>query len=86
MIIFKIEYTIVKVDPFTQKATLSLCYDELIKQFEQLGDKQVDFKPEYAKWMIEGTPLKPYGSSIQDLLKVEKNMIHRYTSSQLNNT
>lgn len=70
-----------KVDPFTQKASLCLCYDELIKQFKHLHDDQVDFKPEYAKWMIEGTPLKPYGSSIKDLLSVEENMIHRYNNN-----
>jgi len=35
---------------------------------------QASWKPEYAKYMIEGTPGLPYGSKLVDLLKVEKNM------------
>lgn len=35
------------------------------------------WKPEYGKYMIEGTPNQPYGSTIYDLLTVENNMKER---------
>jgi len=43
--------------------------DELLKT-----DYNASWKPEYAKYMIEGTPGLPYGSTLSDLLKVEDNM------------
>lgn len=73
----EIEYTMVKMDYEKRKAFLSLCYEDVIKNFLLLNDNLVDFKPEYARYMIEGTPKNPYTSSIRDLLNVEKNMNHR---------
>jgi glutamate--cysteine ligase catalytic subunit len=35
------------------------------------------WKPEYARYMIEGTPGQPYGSTLEDLLLVEDNMMKR---------
>eukprot|EP00842_Homolaphlyctis_polyrhiza_P005748 jgi/Hompol1/6174/HPOL_002182-RA len=35
------------------------------------------WKPEYAKYMLEGTPGGPYGSTLDDLLTVEDNMRKR---------
>ena len=30
--------------------------------------------PEYGRWMVEGTPSRPYGGYAADLLRVERNM------------
>ncbi|OUM64939.1 hypothetical protein PIROE2DRAFT_53864 [Piromyces sp. E2] len=74
----EIEYSVVNMDKNNKVARLSLNAaevladlqeDELLKQ-----DYQASWKPEYAKYMIEGTPGLPYGSKLVDLLKVEDNM------------
>ena len=36
------------------------------------------WKPEYGRYMLEGTPGVPYGSTLDDLLTVEDNMRRRY--------
>lgn len=41
------------------------------KQFES------SWKPEYARYMLEGTPGYPYGATLNDLLLVEDNMHKR---------
>ncbi|CAG8597076.1 10153_t:CDS:10 [Diversispora eburnea] len=40
------------------------------------GDEvsNTSWKPEYGRYMLEGTPGKPYGSSLSDLIQVEPNM------------
>ena len=42
--------------------------------FEDLDSNQTDelWRPEFASYMLEGTPGQPYGSTLKDLLKVEK--------------
>ena len=42
--------------------------------FEDLDLTQTDelWRPEFASYMLEGTPGQPYGSTLKDLLKVEK--------------
>ena len=42
--------------------------------FEDLDATQTDelWRPEFASYMLEGTPGQPYGSTLKDLLKVEK--------------
>lgn len=35
------------------------------------------WKPEYARYMLEGTPLRPYESSLESLREVELNMKER---------
>ena len=42
--------------------------------FEDLDSTQTDelWRPEFASYMLEGTPGQPYGSTLKDLLKVEK--------------
>jgi glutamate--cysteine ligase catalytic subunit len=35
------------------------------------------WKPEFGRYMLEGTPGLPYGSTLADLLKVEENMVKR---------
>jgi len=74
----EIEYSVVNMDKYNKIARLSLNAakvlgdlqeDEILKQ-----NYQASWKPEYAKYMIEGTPGLPYGSRLEDLLKVENNM------------
>ena len=47
--------------------------------FEELDSTQQDelWRPEFASYMLEGTPGQPYGSTLKDLLKVEKSMVRR---------
>lgn len=40
------------------------------------------WRPEYAAYMIEGTPGTPYGSSLAALNKVESNMRRRRSEAQ----
>ncbi len=39
------------------------------------------WKPEYGRYMLEGTPGTPYGSTVQDLLTVETSMVERRTQA-----
>ena len=52
--------------------------------FEDLDSTQTDelWRPEFASYMLEGTPGQPYGSTLKDLLKVEKARI-TMTSSDM---
>ena len=47
--------------------------------YEELDESQQDelWRPEFASYMLEGTPGLPYGSTLRDCLKVEKSMIRR---------
>jgi len=74
----EIEYSVVNIDKNNKVARLSLNAagvladlqeDELLEE-----NYEASWKPEYAKYMIEGTPGFPYGSKLSDLLKVENNM------------
>merc|ERR1712021_202647 len=70
----EIEYMLCKVG--TDKVQL-VCRGEDI--FEDLDATQDDelWRPEFASYMLEGTPGAPYGSTLKDLLKVEKSMKRR---------
>ena len=70
----EIEYMLCKVG--SDKVQL-VCRGEDI--FEDLDATQDDelWRPEFASYMLEGTPGAPYGSTLKDLLKVEKSMKRR---------
>mmetsp|Transcript_10903 Transcript_10903/g.33424 ORF Transcript_10903/g.33424 Transcript_10903/m.33424 type:complete len:721 (-) Transcript_10903:921-3083(-) len=77
----EVEYQLVKMDPQARRARLCLRAPELIAQLQQPEAQQVDgvelktlWRPEYAIWMVEGTPGTPYKSTISDLTKVQRNM------------
>ncbi|KAG4103081.1 GCS-domain-containing protein [Neocallimastix lanati (nom. inval.)] len=74
----EIEYSVVNMDNDNRVARLSLNAADVLKNLqedEQLKQNyEASWKPEYAKYMIEGTPGLPYGSKLEDLLKVEQNM------------
>uniref|UniRef100_A0A7S3GJD9 Glutamate--cysteine ligase n=1 Tax=Palpitomonas bilix TaxID=652834 RepID=A0A7S3GJD9_9EUKA len=76
------EYTLVFFDEKEKKAYLSLSapdiLDTLMKdEKDGVPDLQVLWRPEYANWMIEAVPGKPYSCFAQELLLVERNMTTR---------
>jgi len=74
----EIEYSVVNMDKYNKVARLSLNAAEVLSNLQEdellKQNYQASWKPEYAKYMIEGTPGLPYGSKLSDLLKVENNM------------
>jgi glutamate--cysteine ligase catalytic subunit len=74
----EIEYSVVNMDKRSKVARLSLNAAEVLADLQEdellKENYQASWKPEYAKYMIEGTPGLPYGSRLIDLLKVEDNM------------
>eukprot|EP00088_Acartia_fossae_P005017 TRINITY_DN12194_c0_g1_i2.p1 TRINITY_DN12194_c0_g1~~TRINITY_DN12194_c0_g1_i2.p1 ORF type:complete len:647 (-),score=161.02 TRINITY_DN12194_c0_g1_i2:122-2062(-) len=85
----EVEYMIVKLDHESRKARLSLraedLLDELTQDEEQMkadmeakGSSDIQLKslwrPEYASYMVEGTPGTPYGGCIGFFNTVEHNM------------
>lgn len=77
---------IVKIDDEHKRSQVSLCAERLLKIMDQReqeegADRQVLWRPEFAAYMIEGTPGEPYGDNMhggQGLLSnfnvVEPNM------------
>lgn len=88
----EIEYMVISYDDAHKNATLSLRQTEILLDLEVDAEKRrVDqlalgisgeecipvFHPEYGRYMLESTPGEPYGSTLEDLLKVEENMRFR---------
>merc|ERR1719300_1686387 len=84
----EVEYIIVKMDHEAKKARVSLraasLLDQLTKAEEDMkvrethGETDIKlpslWRPEYASYMVEGTPGYPYGSSLNYFNTVEHNM------------
>lgn len=72
----EVEYMICRKDEAGKKIQLVLKGEDL---FEELDAEQQDelWRPEYASYMLEGTPGQPYGGTLNDLLKVERSMLRR---------
>lgn len=77
----EVEYLILHIDKKSRKATLSLRAPQLLDILQREEHAQpkgssvpVLWRPEYATWMIEGTPGVPYRCYAADLVNVEKNM------------
>ncbi|KAI8086863.1 glutamate-cysteine ligase-domain-containing protein [Gilbertella persicaria] len=80
----EIEYIVVKVNDEEKSTKLSLSafdiLDKLIKPEQDflagITDKEPSalWRPEYGRYMIEGTPGMPYGATFRDLVGVEANM------------
>jgi len=84
----EVEYIIVKLDHEAKKARVSLraasLLDQLTKAEEDMkvrethGETDIKlpslWRPEYASYMVEGTPGYPYGSSLNYFNTVEHNM------------
>jgi glutamate--cysteine ligase catalytic subunit len=78
------------LDKDNKKARLSLnAYDTLEKlqlletEALQSGKPfQSSWKPEYGRYMLEGTPQLPFGATLADLVLVEENMAKRRLIAQ----
>ncbi|KAI7862999.1 glutamate-cysteine ligase-domain-containing protein [Spinellus fusiger] len=80
----EIEYLVVEVDKEEKKASLSLQGHEILARLQVPEQDYLSgqtttvpsslWRPEYGRYMIEGTPGEPYGSTLQDLLTVEPSM------------
>lgn len=72
----EVEYMIIKDNKEHKKMQLVLKGESI---YEELDESQQDelWRPEFASYMLEGTPGLPYGSTLRDCLKVEKSMIRR---------
>ena len=92
------EYIIVKLDHKAKKAKLSLKAKELLDvliqpeedmklEVEKTGASNIDlpslWRPEYASYMVEGTPGNPYGGSTNYFNTVEHNMRTRRRELEL---
>ncbi|ORX59349.1 GCS-domain-containing protein [Piromyces finnis] len=77
----EIEYTVINMNKESRKARLSLHAAEVLHQLQEDEKNKENYnaswKPEYGKYMIEGTPNQPYGATIYDLITVENNMKER---------
>ena len=78
----EVEYNLIKIDDEKQEAKLLVRAPEVLEALqepERRGVKDLEsmWRPEFAAYMIEGTPGSPYGSSIEEFANVEKNMRKR---------
>nr|CDS33987.1 glutamate cysteine ligase catalytic subunit [Hymenolepis microstoma] len=80
----EIEYTLIRVDPKTKDAKLLLIASELVPYMQWDENKlppgtpiDVLWGPEYADYMIEGTPGRPFGHLPEYMNTVEFNMQKR---------
>ncbi|KAJ3194100.1 hypothetical protein HK101_003488 [Irineochytrium annulatum] len=81
----QVEYMVVHLDNKNRTARVSLGAYEALLKLEAIEKKAIldtgsfesSWKPEYGRYMLEGTPGGPYGSKLEDLLTVEENMRRR---------
>eukprot|EP00049_Salpingoeca_infusionum_P025962 m.22897 g.22897 ORF g.22897 m.22897 type:complete len:629 (+) comp8430_c0_seq3:84-1970(+) len=80
----EVECMAIKLDPESKHASLFLEGRSLLEQLEEVAKTwprdeagTVIWHPEYGRYMLETTPGAPYGGSVADFLKVEKNMALR---------
>lgn len=80
----EVEYMLIQVNPDAEQAKLSLRGFELIEELQREEHAVPEgssvpclWRPEYARWMIEGTPGMPYRCYAADLALVERNMALR---------
>lgn len=83
----EVEYMVVKLDEEKRLARLALRSHDILGAFEearQRGEVKEDviWHPEYASYMVESTPQKPFSASLLDFMQVETNMAARRTALQ----
>lgn len=86
----ELEYLLMQTDHDNRKTTLLLNAPTLLAQLQQPADAAATtpnaaptlWHPEWAAWMLEGTPGIPYRAFAADLLNVERNMVLRRTQIQ----
>ncbi|KAJ9467327.1 Glutamate--cysteine ligase [Diplonema papillatum] len=82
----EVEYHLVHIDPVTKEAKLWLSADQPLKQLNTMEEDakksgaEIDglWRPEFASFMIEGTPPKPYTYALESIAGTEKSLIDRY--------
>lgn len=78
----EVEYVLIKFDDDNQVAQVSLRADEILTKLQEkeLQDPTTVkslWRPEYAAYMVEGTPGKPYGGLLAHFNVVESSMKYR---------
>jgi len=81
----EVEYFVCKLDGEARQTRLPLRSPEILGALADFKArlprcncaKDIIWHPEYANWMLEGTPGQPYRDTPADLLEVESNMIMR---------
>ncbi|KAJ3223275.1 hypothetical protein HK099_001316 [Clydaea vesicula] len=81
----EVEYMVVDFDHEKKKVKLALTAYDALQKMEKLQKELKEngkpspstWHPEYGRYMLEGTPGSPYGSTLKNLLDVEQNMIER---------
>ncbi|XP_070493239.1 glutamate--cysteine ligase [Chironomus tepperi] len=78
----EVEYMIIKFDDEKQTAQVSLRALEILNQLQEKELKDPNsvkslWRPEYAAYMVEGTPGKPYGGLLAHFNVVESSMKYR---------
>ncbi|CCH42120.1 Glutamate-cysteine ligase [Wickerhamomyces ciferrii] len=92
----ELEYILVQFNNNTHRAKINIDKDYILEDLNKPGHCEYDlalrnntnFHPEYGRFMIEATPIKPYnGESLNDYLFVEENMTKRriIASKAINN-
>ncbi|KAI9353702.1 glutamate-cysteine ligase-domain-containing protein [Obelidium mucronatum] len=76
----EIEYAVVAFDDAARAHDVLLRLEA--REAAANGQISWSFKPEYGRYMLEGTPAGPYGFLIEDLLAVEPNMRERRALAQ----
>ncbi|ESP03368.1 hypothetical protein LOTGIDRAFT_224402 [Lottia gigantea] len=75
----EVEYMLVKLDKANKQCRLVLKAKEVLKKLQKRelecpNDHPSTWRPEYAEYMVEGTPGKPYGGLMAHFNMVEANM------------
>lgn len=78
----EVEYQVVKFDHANRRVLLSLRNQEILKKLSETAENSPSetrsaWHPEYAAYMVEGTPGKPYGGLMAHFNLVEANMRRR---------
>ncbi|KAJ5951350.1 Glutamate-cysteine ligase catalytic subunit [Penicillium vulpinum] len=76
----EIEYNLVDLNSSSERATLLLDQEKVIRQWQESPaskEEPIVLQWEWAKYVVETTPAKPYTGSIEDLLSVQQNMKRR---------
>ncbi|KAI8146644.1 glutamate-cysteine ligase-domain-containing protein [Fennellomyces sp. T-0311] len=83
----EVEYVVVKIDKENRRTKLSLRAFDILAKLQVAENEYINgtstqppdalWRPEYGRFMIEGTPGAPYGATFRDLLTVEASMKKR---------
>lgn len=74
----EVEYIVIKLDPKQHNVVVGLRQEAILGKLLHVPDSaNVSFHPEYGRFMVESTPLKPFDGSWDALLALEPNMANR---------